>query len=249
MKTVPLNKPFAAYSVLLVAALALVCGMQRFGGHVPTIGRNPQLIGANNDALFPFSNERLANFQLWTESFPLPIAPAMGLAMADFTGDALPDIATAKLVSLDSSCAHYWIEVRLTQGHGQVLRLTAPLGGLLIIPRDVSGDGNLDLIVRSAQSHDPVAVFLNDGSGHFSKAEADSFAGALHDGPAQFAFNSPQNYLDATLACTESCNAECPSGSLQHLREQKSPLLPANCHSASQLFLSFGANRAPPSLA
>jgi hypothetical protein len=191
---------------------------------------------------------RPAKGALPTESFAQPSAPSLGLAMADFTGDALPDLATAKLEKLDSSSAHYWIEIRSTDGRHQLLRLTAPFGGLLIIPRDVSGDGSLDLVVRSARSRAPVAVFLNDGSGHFSRAETAAFASALHDGPAQFSFTALRNYLDAIPACTESHTAECPSGSLQYLREQKSRLLLARYLSASRSFLSFGSNRAPPSL-
>jgi hypothetical protein len=184
--------------------------------------------------------------------FPLsgpPMAPALGLAMADFTGDTHPDLATVEMDRSDFSSPHYWIEIQLTEGGRQFLSLTAPFGGLLITPKDVTGDGNLDLVVRTAKSHTPVAVFLNDGSGHFSRADIAAFANALHDSPSQFRFTTQQTYLGVTLACLESYTAECPTGSRRYCREQKSSLLSSHYRSVSQPFLTFGANRAPPSLA
>jgi hypothetical protein len=169
--------------------------------------------------------------------------------MADFTGDTHPDLATVELEKLDSASARYWIEIRLTEGRHQILKLRAPFGGLLITPRDVTGDGNLDLIVRSASSRAPVALFLNDGNGHFSRADVASFANALNDGPSQFAFMAQEIYLGSNLACLESFTAECPAGPLTYVQEQEGAMFLPNCYNASRLFLSFGANRAPPSFA
>jgi hypothetical protein len=186
---------------------------------------------------------------LTSGTFEPPTAPALGLAMADFTGDTHPDLVTVELEKLDSSSACYWIEIRLTEGGHQILKVRAPFGGLLIAPRDVTGDGNLDLIVRSASSRAPVALFLNDGNGHFSRANVASFANALHDGSSEFAFTTQETYPGANLACLESYTAECPAGVLGYLQQQEGAMFLPNCYSASRLFLSFGANRAPPSLA
>ena len=101
------------------------------------------------------------------------------------------------------------------------------MGGLLITPRDVTGDGNLDLIVRSASSRAPVALFLNDGNGHFSRADVASFANALRDGSSEFAFTAQETYLGANLACLESYTAECPAGALGFLQKQEGAMLSA----------------------
>jgi len=169
--------------------------------------------------------------------------------MADFTGDTHPDLATVELEKLDPSSARYWIEIRLTEGDHQILKLRAPFGGLFITPKDVTGDGNVDLVIRSAKSRSAVALFLNDGKGHFLKADIASFTDALRDGPSEFAFTTQETYLGTNLACLESYTAGCSSVPLAHLQEQKSALLLPDCRAASQRFLSFGANRAPPPLA
>jgi hypothetical protein len=107
-------------------------------------------------------------------SAPLPYsdvsfrAVPLGLAMADFTGDSHPDLATVGFDRLDSKNAYYVIEITLSEGGRQSLVFAAPPGGLLLTPKDVTGDGNVDLVVRSAVSRLPIAVFLNDGCGHFS---------------------------------------------------------------------------------
>jgi hypothetical protein len=246
-KTGP-HKTLTAFSLMLALAIVLACSIQPAVGQLQPIGIGKKGTAVSGSA-FPLSTRGAAEAVLTTQTFAPPIAPALGLAMADFTGDTHPDLATVEVERFDSSIAHYWIEIRLTEGGHQILRLTAPFGGLLITPRDVTGDGNLDLVVRSAKSHAPVAVFLNDGSGHFSKADLAAFTNVLRDGTSQFGFTTQQTYLGAPLACLESYTAECPTGSLRSLREQKGSLPSSGHRAASQRFLSSGTNRAPPSLA
>ncbi len=181
-------------------------------------------------------------------SSPLMV-PALGLAVADFTGDSHPDFATVKLNGLDSPRAQYSIEVRLSEGGGQSLRLTAPFGGLVITPKDLTGDGNLDLIVRSARSHVPVAVFLNDGRGHFSPAAPSSFAQALRDLAYELGPSADQPHFGAALISQKSYAIACESASGRGLQRQESMLSPANVGVPLHLFLPFGSNRAPPVVA
>jgi hypothetical protein len=241
-------KTLTAFSLMLAVTLALACSIQRVSSQPPPAGTEARIPDVHG-AAFPLSTRGTAAAVLTTGTFAPPMAPEIGLTMADFTGDTHPDLATVELEKLDSSNALYWIEIRLTEGGHQILKLRAAPGGLLVTPKDVTGDGNLDLIVRSAKSRNPVAVFLNDGSGHFSRADITAFANALHDGPAQFAFTAQDAYLGAPLACLESHTAECSARLLGYLQDQKDALLLSNYHVASRPFLSFGANRAPPSLA
>jgi len=241
------HKTLAAFHVLVAFAVMLGLSIQP-RDPLPAAGRtaNGNLTGA---LTFPLSTRGRTAAVLTTGTFAPPAAPALGLVMADFTGDTQPDLATVELDRLDSSAAHYWIEIRLTEGGHQFLRLAAPFGGLQITPQDLTGDGNLDLIVRSASSKAALAVFLNDGSGHFSRADVAAFASTLPGVMSPSALGAQQIYQGITFACLESYAAECSTGSFRHLRQRQGPLLSPNPGAASQRVLSFAANRAPPSLA
>jgi hypothetical protein len=239
------NKTLAAFHLLLALAVAL--------------GLNMELTRDPSAPQFAFANgNQTSRLDLSGSTRRTPIvfksgsfipAPAQGMAMADFTGDTHPDSATVEVNRFDSLVAGYWIEIRLTEGGQQFLQLAAPFGGLLIAPKDVTGDGNLDLIVRSAKSRAVVAVFLNDGNGHFSRADTGAFANAIPDGYLPTAFHAQEASRATTVAYVESHGAECLREFLGHLREPQSRLLPPNQLTTSQLLLSVGANRAPPSLA
>jgi hypothetical protein len=170
--------------------------------------------------------------------------------MADFTGDSHPDLATVALNRFDSSSANYSIEIRLTEGGRQYLRLTAPFGGLYITPKDVTGDGTLDLVVRAGKSHVPIAVFLNDGCGHFSAAaEPAAFAQALREVPSEFSLTTEQLYFSATVVSGGSYTVECKSESLRNPQEQNGSRFSASYGAPSHSFFSFSSNRAPPTVA
>jgi hypothetical protein len=95
----------------------------------------------------------------------------LSLAMADFTGDRHPDLATVGFDRIDASTGYYAIEIALSEGARQTLQFVAPAGGIFVTAKDVTGDGTLDLVVRAAISRLPVAIFINDGCGHFSLAK------------------------------------------------------------------------------
>jgi hypothetical protein len=239
------NKTLAALHILLVFTVTL--GLTIASAKDPLLARSAS---ANRDqaSRLAFSGSTRRNAAFFKAAALIP-APAMGMAMADFTGDTHPDLATVEVDRLDSLVVGYWIDIRLTEGGEQFLQLAAPFGGLLITTKDLTGDGNLDLIVRSAESRAVVAVFLNDGNGHFSRADREAFANAIPDGYLPSNLHAKEASRATAVACVESHGAECPMESSGYLRERQSRFLPSNPPTASQLFLSFGANRAPPSLA
>lgn len=85
-------------------------------------------------------------------------AVPLSLAMADFTGDSHPDLATIGFDRLDASTGYYVIEIALSEGSRQTLQFVAPAEGIFVTAKDVTGDGALDLVVRAAFSRRPVAV-------------------------------------------------------------------------------------------
>jgi hypothetical protein len=170
----------------------------------------------------------------------------VGLTVADFTGDSHPDMATIRLDRFDSSNAEYLIEIQLTEGGHQFLRLTAPQGGLFITPTDVTGDGTLDLVVRAIGFQSPVAVFLNDGCGHFSAREPSPFAHTIRDVPTKSEFGSIRLFLGAPALAQGSYTSACQDESLRPLQLQRGSLYAGVDLALRRFDSSFGSNRAPP---
>jgi hypothetical protein len=103
-------------------------------------------------------------------------------AIADFDGDRKPDLATVEVERVDSSSnIRYSIRFQLSAGVAQAIGVTAPAGGLHIVPRDVNGDNALDLLISTAWLHQPVAVLLNDGHGNFTLSDPAAFRGVIWD--------------------------------------------------------------------
>jgi len=177
------------------------------------------------------------------------IGLSLGFAMADFTGDTHPDLATVALNRVDSASAQYLIEVQLTEGGHQLLRVTAPYGGIVITPKDVTGDGNLDLVIRAARFNVPVAIFLNDGRGHFSATDPAAFAGTLRETTSAREFSMDHFFFNATFVSPKSYAANCQGRSGRTLQEWNGALFSINRSVLLQSFLHFSSNRAPPAVA
>jgi hypothetical protein len=111
-----------------------------------------------------------------------PVESGPQLAITDFDGDLRPDLARVQAGATTSGGTDYWIQLQLSAAGWQSIRLMGPAGGLQIEARDVNGDHAVDLVL-STPLNQPVAVFLNDGHGIFSRvapsAYPDSFGKPL----------------------------------------------------------------------
>jgi hypothetical protein len=232
-------------TLILAMIFALVFGAEAMSGQTAALPpkQDPTV---PNGSTFALSTYGTAAAVLRSGVAIPPMAPALGLAMADFTGDTHPDTATVELDRFDSANVRYWIEIQLTEGGHQFLKLTAPFGGLRITPRDVTGDGNLDLVVRAASNGALLAVYLNDGSGHFSRAETTAFVKILQESRSDFEFTTEQLYFGAAFVCTESYTVGCRGESLRNPQRQNASPFPSNEIAPLSAVLSSGSNRAPP---
>ena len=137
---------------------------------------------------------------------PPVTSPGVSLpfAVADFDGDLRPDLASIQAGANIAGTTDYRIELQLSAAGQQSIQLVAPAGGLLIEARDVNGDHALDLVLTTAWFRQPVAIFLNDGHGRFSRAELTAFPRAFGE--------SKTNWVSTRSLATDAVGVPPQSG-------------------------------------
>jgi hypothetical protein len=152
--------------------------------------------------------------------------PGLPFAIADFDGDLRPDLARIQAGANVSGNTNYWIQLQLTSAGRQSIQLIAPAGGLVIEARDVNGDHAVDLVLTTAWLRQPVAIFLNDGHGSFSRAEPTAFPGALS--ASQTNWLSGSNLLADTVGIPQSGAGICPEDQDSRRDRSLAGLIPAS---------------------
>jgi hypothetical protein len=174
------------------------------------------------------------------------LGPGMPFAIADFDGDLLPDLIRVQSGSNSSGSTNYWIQLQLSAAGNQSIRLVAPAGGLVIAARDVNGDHTIDLVLATVWSRRPVAIFLNDGRGNFSRVEPTAFSDVFRESTTSL---SSGLFLttDAVGVPTQARSNACQE---RYVRDDVS--LQSDAVSRSRIgfffnsFLVSNAGRAPP---
>ncbi len=172
--------------------------------------------------------------------------PNLAFAIADFDGDLHPDIVTVQAATNNSRTSNYSIQLRLSAIGQHSIQLVAPAGGLQIEARDVDGNHAIDLVIRTAWSKLPVAIFLNDGQGGFSPAEPADF-------PDRFAESNEGWASGSEVTIDLSCVAPQPSigicakeGNWLHERCPAEFIPPLSAGFPLSPFLVPQAERPPP---
>lgn len=123
-------------------------------------------------------------------------------SIADFDGDHRPDFATVQDGRGDSQNTLYWIAFRLSSGPRRSMDISAPSGGLQIASMDVNSDGFPDVVVTTLWTGHPVAILLNDGSGHFRLSSPSVFPEV---------FSAQNDFWGFHPACLRDASAVLPS--------------------------------------
>jgi hypothetical protein len=183
--------------------------------------------------------------QLAPENLSSSLWPVPQFAIADFDGDVRPDLASIEGGLNSSGDTNYWIRLQLSAGGPQSIHLVAPAGGLFIEARDVNGDHAIDLVLATAWHKQPIAVFLNDGHGRFTRTEPTRFPQAL-DQSHKYWRATPNHVTDAV-----GTPASCGKGfsKAKGLRHVLTPaaLIPISCWMLKiDPCLLLESGRAPP---
>lgn len=175
------------------------------------------------------------------------VGPGLQFAIEDFDGDLRPDLASIQVGQGDFSHTDYWIQLQLSAGGRQSIRVIGPAGGLTIEARDVNGDHAIDLIVGTAWFRQPVAIFLNDGHGRFSRAEPTEFPGSFSESKTNWG-SALYQAIGALGAPPQSCVGLYSKARAlpQSQRGADSIAVPSAGYPLSSFLVSH-AGRAPPS--
>ncbi len=174
-----------------------------------------------------------------------PRGPGLSFAIADFDGDQRPDLAAIE-GGTGSEATSYLIELHLSARGLQSIRLVAPAGGLLLEARDVNGDHAVDLVVATAWFRQPVAIFLNDGHGGFSRVEPSAFPKAFDPDDPSWG-SGVCHREDAIGASSQSRNGTCSEMTVFSGVRPSREWTPSNRRFVFNTFLASSAGRAPPS--
>jgi hypothetical protein len=137
-----------------------------------------------------FAAEFTASSSLWDQ----------GSAVGDLDGDGRPDLAIVRQKGRSAGGFRYQVEINLTTRTSPTcFSVSASEGGLNIIPRDVDGDGDLDLVITSAWSLSPVGLWINDGHGGFTQGDPSAYPQSIWTESSGISSNSPQQAVQATV--------------------------------------------------
>jgi hypothetical protein len=175
------------------------------------------------------------------------IGPGPQFAVSDFDGDLHPDMASIEAGPNVPGRTDYWIQLRLSASGEQFIRVAGPAGGLQIEARDVNGDNAVDLVVATAWFRQPVAIFLNDGHGGFSRVEPTAFPGAFTESRTNW-FSTAQLAVDALGVPPQPDFGICGDRRTPtRLRCAENSVAGLHAGFLSDPFLISHAGRAPPS--
>jgi hypothetical protein len=174
-----------------------------------------------------------------------PVSLGQQLAISDFDGDLHPDLASVQAGATASGSTDYWIQLQLSAVGRQSIRIVAPAGGLLLEARDVNGDHAVDLIL-STLFRQPVAIFLNDGHGSFSRVAPSAFPGAFGNLLTNWASASDQATDDVGAPPQSRPGIFQAANALTNIRTLADSAPPSGAGFAPHSFLVSHAGRAPP---
>ena len=177
----------------------------------------------------------------------ISVGPGLPFAVADFDGDHLPDLVGVEAGQSGVSRTNYWIQLQLSASGRQTISIVAPVGGLQIAARDVNGDQIPDLILTTTWLRQPVAIFINDGHGTFTRVATTAFPEAFRE--SQTGWDSSPDRIPHSVAVPPSSREAfyIATARLPHSERQTRAVALSNRGFLPSPFLISAPERAPPS--
>jgi hypothetical protein len=114
---------------------------------------------------------------------PGEFSPSLGSAwtLARLDKDSRLDTAISRVEGHNAAGYLYRIDLTLSSGTrvGSFTVAADSRWGINITPRDVDGDHDLDLVITTRFSRQPVGVWINDGNGTFAEGDPEDYSDSI----------------------------------------------------------------------
>ena len=133
-----------------------------------------------------------------------------GATLADLDGDGRPDLAIVRELGSSPRGFQYQVELHLTSRIGRsFFQVSAASGGLRLIPRDVDGDHDLDLVITDVWSRSPVGVWINDGHASFTKGDSAAYPPSTWTEAPEILSSASRPTVQAALPLSYQFEVDC----------------------------------------
>jgi hypothetical protein len=171
--------------------------------------------------------------------------------LARLDNDSRLDTAISRVEGRNAEGYLYRVDLTLSSGTrvGSFTVAVDNRWGINITPRDVDGDHDLDLVITTRFSRQPVGVWINDGNGTFAEGDPDDYSDSIWLEESSVASGHPvDSCLSLAAGQTHHFFSLAEAGWIQ---SQPSPEFGSGTEkraSAHNSDLSLQPSRAPPRL-
>jgi hypothetical protein len=168
--------------------------------------------------------------------------------LGDFDGDSQIDVVTSRAERLPGHEYSHEISLKLSGSASTSFTFRDRYPSVQLNSRDIDGDHDRDIIIRETGTSEPLAVWLNDGTGHFLQGDLEHFRAALeeHHSPDlalpqiddESPFDVGDQRIDPAIMGTSIITAEQEAGTPRLEIDSTGP----------EAQSSGGRSRAPPSI-
>jgi hypothetical protein len=111
----------------------------------------------------------------------LPSPSVSSWVLGDFDGDSQIDVVTSRAERLPGHEYSHEVRLKLSGSASTSFTFRNRYPSVQLNSRDIDGDHDRDIIIRETGTLEPLAVWLNDGSGHFLQGDLEHFRAALEE--------------------------------------------------------------------
>jgi len=113
--------------------------------------------------------------------FSLPSPSVSSWVLGDFDGDSQMDVVTSRAERLSGHEYSHEVSLKLSGSPSTSFTFRDHYPSVELNSLDVDGDHDRDIIIRETGTSEPLAVWLNDGSGHFLQGDLEHFRAVLEE--------------------------------------------------------------------